>query len=91
MERGVDCLALITGRIQTPPFSSSCSTPPHPTTHSEDTDPPSQLSISPDQIPKTHVLDHILVFTPEIEEKRSSSSTVQNESLTSQTRTHVPD
>ncbi|RXH91871.1 hypothetical protein DVH24_020894 [Malus domestica] len=30
-----------------------------------------------------------VVFTPEIEEKRSSSSTVQNESRTSQTRTHI--
>ncbi|XP_009345249.2 uncharacterized protein LOC103937059 [Pyrus x bretschneideri] len=91
MERGADRLALITGRIQTLPSSSSCSAPPHPATHSEDTDPPSQRSIPPDQIPKTHVLDHIPVFTPEIEEKRSSSSTVQNESPTSQTKTPVPD
>ncbi|XP_068313760.1 uncharacterized protein [Pyrus communis] len=92
MERGSDRLALITGRIQTLPPSSSFSSspPPDPATHSEDTDLPSRPSISPDQIPKTHVPDQIPVFTPEIEEMWSAPSTVQNESPTSQTETHVP-
>nr|XP_028949480.1 uncharacterized protein LOC103456051 isoform X2 [Malus domestica] len=82
MERGSDRLALITGRIQTlsPSSSLSSSPPPDPATHSEDTDLPSRPSISPDQIPRTHVPDQIPVFTPEIEERRSSSSTVQDES-----------
>ncbi|XP_009367936.2 uncharacterized protein LOC103957497 isoform X1 [Pyrus x bretschneideri] len=93
MERGSDRLALITGRIQTLPPSSSFSSspPPDPASHSEDTDLPSQPSISPDQIPKTHVPDQIPVFTPEIEEMWSAPSTGQNEYPTSQTRTHVPD
>ncbi|KAM2544527.1 hypothetical protein TB1_016201 [Malus domestica] len=92
MERGSDRLALITGRIQTLPPSSSLSSspPPDPATHSEDTDLPSRPSISPDQFPRTHVPDQIPVFTPEIEEMWSAPSTVQNESPTSQTETHVP-
>ncbi|KAM1200604.1 hypothetical protein ACFX2I_016864 [Malus domestica] len=92
MERGSDRLALITGRIQTLPPSSSFSSspPPDPATHSEDTALPSRPSISPDQIPRTHVPDQIPVFTPEIEEMWSAPSTVQNESPTSQTETHVP-
>ncbi|CAN6681953.1 unnamed protein product [Malus baccata var. baccata] len=92
MERGSDRLALITGRIQTLPPSSSLSSspPPDPATHSEDTDLPSRPLISPDQIPRTHVPDQIPVFTPEIEEMWSAPSMVQNESPTSQTETHVP-
>ncbi|CAN6540094.1 unnamed protein product [Malus baccata var. baccata] len=91
MERGSDRLALITGRIQTlPPSSFSSSPPPDPATHSEDTALPSRPSISPDQIPRTHVPDQIPVFTPEIEEMWSAPSTVQNESPTSQTETQFP-
>ncbi|CAB4266535.1 unnamed protein product [Prunus armeniaca] len=67
MERGSDRLALITGRIQTLPSSSSSST--DPATHREDTDPPSHPLISHDQEPQIHVPDQIPVVTPEIEEK----------------------
>ncbi|PQM34278.1 uncharacterized protein Pyn_29592 [Prunus yedoensis var. nudiflora] len=67
MERGSDRLALITGRIQTLPTSSSSST--DPATHREDTDPPSHPLISHDQEPQIHVPDQIPVVTPEIEEK----------------------